>query len=183
MSGLLTIQGVSGSGPSYTLTVPSTAGMSSDDHVVTPRLSDTSRGGVYLVTSVPDTVTIIVSDELEPGGGTYGSPTTGTGAYWTPLSNGVSNIKPNGCPYWGDVTERDLQLLSGGWIEDEFTPSNGQVSFTLTRAPSDGFSRELFVNGVLADETGEYTISGETLTWLNTNFSLSTDDFLIARYK
>lgn len=115
-SGLLTINGVAGSGPAYTLTVTSSAGIASGDHVVAPLLSDTSRGGVYRVDTVPTGSTIAIIDDLVPGGGAYGAPFQGLGAYWTPTLASLSAAKPNGCPFWGDITERDLLIIDVGVV-------------------------------------------------------------------
>ena len=68
------------------------------------------------------------------------------------------------------------------WIEDEFTPTNGQVTFILTQAPSDVTSLSLLVNGVLSDDVDDYTVSGTNLTWLNNLFVLDTADKLLAKY-
>ena len=114
MSGLLAIQGVSGSTPNYSLTVVSSAGVVSGDHVVAPKLSGVTHGGIYRVTSVPDGATILVTDDLKPGGGIYGAPTLGRSGYWTPHTSGISTSKFNGTPFWGDVTERDLLILRSG---------------------------------------------------------------------
>ena len=77
--------------------------------------------------------------------------------------------------------------ISGGaaalWTEDEFAPGLGQVSFILTSAPADPDSFSLHVNGVVYDDTADYTVSGTTLTWLNTLFSLDGSDKLLARYQ
>jgi len=114
MPGLLVVQSVAGSTPDYTLTVQSSAGVVSGDHVVAPKLADSTHGAVYRVLSVPDGFTIVIKDDRLPGGGTYGPPTSGRSAYWTPTSGGMSTSKVNSTPYWGDVTERDLLLLEGG---------------------------------------------------------------------
>lgn len=85
-------------------------------------------------------------------------------------------------------TKKKVQIgnLPGGggnpWIENEFSPSNGQISFILSQAPADINSFTLLVNGVLADDGTDYTVSGTTLTWLNNLFVLDTGDKLLARY-
>jgi hypothetical protein len=114
MSDLLAIQSVGGAGPNYVLTVSNSAGVLVGDHVVAPRLAGASHGAIYRVMLVPDALTINIRDDLVPGGGAYGAPTSGRSAYWTPTSGGLSNSKYNGTPYWGDITERDLLLLEGG---------------------------------------------------------------------
>ena len=69
------------------------------------------------------------------------------------------------------------------WTEDEFTPTLGQVTFILSVAPTDLDSFSLHVNGIIYDDVADYTVSGTTLTWLNTPFSLETTDQLIAKYQ
>ena len=68
------------------------------------------------------------------------------------------------------------------WSEDEFIPTLGQVSFTLTTAPTDTASFELHVNGLAYDDVDDYILSGQTLTWLNALFALAPGDKLLARY-
>jgi hypothetical protein len=41
----------------------------------------------------------------------------------------------------------------------------------------------LHANGIEAVETDDYTLSGTTLTWLNTEFSFETDDGVVIQYK
>jgi len=69
------------------------------------------------------------------------------------------------------------------WIEDEFTPTPAQVTFFLSQAPLDINSLSVKINGVTADDTTDYTISGTTLTWLNNLFVLDSGDKLLAKYK
>jgi hypothetical protein len=132
---------------------------------------------------VPDGTHINIEDDLNPVGGTYGLPDDGLGGYWTPLANGVSNVKPWGCPYFGDVVERDFQLVGAGWNVDEYTPTAAQVTFILSQAPTDVASLQFITNGVEADEAGDYTVSGVTVTWLNTNYVMENTDLVHIRYK
>ena len=72
---------------------------------------------------------------------------------------------------------------SAAWTEDEFTPTLGQITFFLSIAPSDLNSFSLHVNGIAYDDGLDFTVSGTTLTWLNTPFSLDAADKLLARYQ
>ena len=85
----------------------------------------------------------------------------------------------------GSVTPVSFTDVAGNspWIEDEFTPALGQITFFLSAAVSDPDSFSLHVNGVVYDDTADYTVSGVTLTWLNTLFSLDGSDKLLARYQ
>lgn len=80
--------------------------------------------------------------------------------------------RPNNAPF-----------TAAPWVEKEFTPTLGQITFILTSTPTDLKSLTFSVNGVEADETGDYTISGVTITWLNTLFSMETTDLVVVRYK
>lgn len=71
---------------------------------------------------------------------------------------------------------------SANFIEDEFTPTLGQITFILSQAPTDLDSLAFLVNGVHYDDTVDFTVSGTTVTWLNTPFSLDTTDKVHARY-
>jgi hypothetical protein len=66
--------------------------------------------------------------------------------------------------------------------EDEYVATVGQVTFILSQTPTDPVSVTVAVNGVIYDDISDYTVSGTTLTWLNTLFSLDTGDKVIVRY-
>ena len=69
------------------------------------------------------------------------------------------------------------------WAEDEVVPTAAQVTFILSSAPSDPLSLTMRVNGVAYDLGIDYTISGVTVTWLNTLFVLQTTDKVHLRYQ
>lgn len=86
----------------------------------------------------------------------------------------------------GGVETLEITNTGGGgapWVEDEFVPTLGQVTFVLSSVPTDLNSISLHVNGIAYDDVTDYTVSGTTLTWLNTPFSLETTDKLLARYQ
>lgn len=68
------------------------------------------------------------------------------------------------------------------WREDEFTTTAGQVTFIISATPTDANSLSMYVNGVLYDDVAEFTISGTTITWLNTSFAMSVGDTVHVRY-
>jgi hypothetical protein len=72
---------------------------------------------------------------------------------------------------------------SATWLEDAYTPTLGQVTFILSQTPTEPISLSLHANGIEAVETVDYTLSGLTLTWLNTEFSFETDDGVVIQYK
>ena len=61
--------------------------------------------------------------------------------------------------------------------------SSGQVSFTLTQTPQDDLDVRLNVNGALYNLTTDYTVTGSSVTWLNTPFSMSVGDKVKAIYE
>lgn len=69
------------------------------------------------------------------------------------------------------------------WTQQEFTPTTGQVSFILSLAPTDVETVTLTVNGVVADEGTDYTISGVTITWLDAEFTMQMTDLMSVRYR
>lgn len=58
--------------------------------------------------------------------------------------------------------------------------SNGQTTFTLPATPKATSKVKLFINGMLQiiGAGKDYTVTGDTLTWLNRHFSLDTSDEL-----
>jgi hypothetical protein len=108
----------------------------------------------------------------------------------------VISIRESGGQDLGIAAIADGQLLSRSgttvvgsagaahpWTEDEFTPTNGQVTFILSQTPTDLSSLMVNVNGVTADEGTDYTVSGTTVTWLNNLYSMETTDFVVVRYR
>jgi len=88
--------------------------------------------------------------------------------------------------------EDELDLSGGGGgggtgsatIEEEsFTPSNGQTTFTLSKTYEAGGFVQFFVNGIKYDLIVDFTISGTTVTWLDTPFALATTDFVSIHYQ
>lgn len=69
------------------------------------------------------------------------------------------------------------------WVEDDFTPTLGQLTFILSVNPTDPISLSLHVNGIEAQETTDYTVSGTNLTWLDTDFSFVTSDRVVIQYR
>ncbi len=68
------------------------------------------------------------------------------------------------------------------WVEDEFTATAGQVTFVLSSTPLDVDSVSVIVNGVHYDDDADWTISGTTVTWLDTVFVMDAGDKVIIRY-
>jgi len=166
-SGLLTILSVGGTGPSYSLTVDSSSGVSTGDHIVAALESDPSHGGIYRVTDVPDGSTIDIEDDLKFGGGTYGDPDAGEAAYWTPtLTLGISTDKELNTPYWGDILERDFLIIensayAGGMTAETLTymDTTNKVIGPLAEEPTEITSLNInVINGIPQEYTKDYTV-------------------------
>lgn len=69
------------------------------------------------------------------------------------------------------------------WRQQEYTPTAGQVTFILTVVPTDSKTLTLTVNGVVADEGTDYTVSGVTITWLDVLYTMQTTDLVSVRYR
>lgn len=89
-----------------------------------------------------------------------------------------------GAPVGPNDAARLVDATAGGapWREDEFTATGGQITFIISWPATDANSIELYVNGVLYDDTADYTVSGTTVTWLNTPFSMDVGDKVLVRY-
>jgi hypothetical protein len=65
--------------------------------------------------------------------------------------------------------------------EEIFSASNGQTAFVLALASAGGVSF-FSVNGILYAEGTDYTVSGSSVTWLDTDFTLEAGDEIIIKY-
>lgn len=74
-------------------------------------------------------------------------------------------------------------ILEESWTEDEFTPTPAQITFAISSAPIDPASLFFIINGVIYDDTSDYTVSGQTVTWLNTLFLMESEDKVLIRYQ
>jgi hypothetical protein len=69
-------------------------------------------------------------------------------------------------------------------IRDTFSPTLGQTVFTLSETPSLGDSLIFaVVNGGVYHYTDSFTVSGTSLTWLDTPMSLGPPDDLVLYYQ
>ena len=76
----------------------------------------------------------------------------------------------------------DSSVIPEDWVEDEYIPTDNQISFLLTRAPSNPDSVFFIINGVTYDDLNDYTVSGQTITWTNSLFVISSDDKVVVKY-
>lgn len=68
------------------------------------------------------------------------------------------------------------------WDYQSFTPTAGQITFILHAAPTDVASVVFEVNGVDYHQGDSFTVSGQTVTWLEP-WAMETTDFVTARWK
>ena len=109
-NGTLVISAVSGSGP-YSVTVADAGSLANSDHFGAP----TSSGdGVWVVSALSGN-TFTATDSLDLDGGTYGAPTTGSGWFGTPTSEGVSPI-PKGAANWRSADIRNARVASSSQV-------------------------------------------------------------------
>lgn len=60
---------------------------------------------------------------------------------------------------------------------------DGQTEWTLNEPVNAPEKTELFVNGIKADYLGEFTVSGNVITWLDAHYIIETTDDLEVIYK
>ena len=70
----------------------------------------------------------------------------------------------------------------GGYTEvQNITPTNGQTIFTLDNSVPAGLQPIVSISGIIFEQGVDYTISGTTLTWIN-SVTLDTSDTLSVYY-
>lgn len=73
-------------------------------------------------------------------------------------------------------------LQPSQYTEEKFTPTLGQVTFLLANAPADDVTVDFLVNGNDYNQGVDFSVSGQTVTWLNVKFSMEADDEVLIRY-
>jgi len=66
--------------------------------------------------------------------------------------------------------------------QDEFTATEGQTEFILSRIPISGNSVTMIINGVSYDDIADFTVAARIVTWLDTLFTMSAGDKVHIRY-
>lgn len=65
---------------------------------------------------------------------------------------------------------------------EAITPINLQTVFPLAETPVDAATVRFSVNGVSYEPTTNFTVSGATVTWLDTPFTIQATDFVEVEY-
>jgi hypothetical protein len=87
---------------------------------------------------------------------------------------GVLSLPPIGNPTATSVAE---------FQQDSFTAIPAQVLFTLTTSFYPNGLSIIIVNGLVYTQGADYTISGTTLTWLNTPFTFVGGESVVVKYQ
>lgn len=115
-----------------------------------------------------------------------------TGAIWVSLADGGA-YTPATPANWSPVpatfaaamdqlAARIVALESSGVQVDEFIALAAQTLFLLSQTPSDPADMELHVNGILYEQTDEYSVVGTTVTWNNSAFVMTGGEEVEIRY-
>jgi hypothetical protein len=80
------------------------------------------------------------------------------------------------------LAARIVALESSGVQVDEFIALAAQTLFLLSQTPSDPADMELHVNGILYEQTDEYSVVGTTVTWNNSAFVMTGGEEVEIRY-
>jgi hypothetical protein len=104
------------------------------------------------------------------------------------VDDGNLVIKPDDVPVTSAGRWIRYTGISGGgggtlFAKQTFIPTIGQTLFTLASFPAPGGLSAVVVNGMTYEEGHDYTISGPSLTWLNTSALLDTSDRLVVTYQ
>ena len=84
-----------------------------------------------------------------------------------------------GCDGWVEISPCNF----GGYPEyEDFIPTNGQIIFTLTKAPTQPARTIFTVNGIDYDYGLHFNINGTQLTWTNPDIGLDSCDKILVRY-
>jgi hypothetical protein len=103
----------------------------------------------------------------------YGTDYTASGA--TVTYTGVSLISSDIVEFWY-ITSASSTV---GQIQENIAISiNGQTSITLGSTPVDPIAVKMYVNGNKQDYGTDYIVSGTTVTWISSDFSLQTTDIV-----
>jgi hypothetical protein len=93
-------------------------------------------------------------------------------------------------PQTGDLITTYYRMTGTGPaanFSDDETPGgsiNGtNLIFTLANAPNPALSLKLYKNGVLLQENGDFTLSGNTITFINSAVTPQSGDTLSAFYR
>lgn len=117
-----------------------------------------------------------------------------TGAIWVSISGGGGGAYAPSTPAnWSPVpatlaaaldqlASRIATLESSGTQVDEFIAIAAQTIFLLSQTPSNSTDMELHVNGILYEQTDEYSVVGTTVTWNNSAFVMSGGEEVEIRY-
>lgn len=106
------------------------------------------------------------------------------------LTNSSIAFVAGSIPKTGDILLAYYRITGTGSsfnFADAETPSgtiNGtNLLFTLVATPNPSASLKLFKNGVLLQPSGDYTLSGSTITFANTTTTPQAGDVLVANYR
>ena len=106
------------------------------------------------------------------------------------LSGAVVTFLTGSTPKVGDILQAFYRLPGTGTsavIVDSEIPTgtiNGtNLAFTLAFAPSPAVSLKLYKNGLLLSQSGDYTVSGSTITFASTATAPQIGDSLLASYR
>ena len=105
------------------------------------------------------------------------------------LSGSTVTFMTASVPQTGDLIQASYRTGTSGQsgFVDNQTPGgtiNGMnLAFTLTSTPTPVSSLRLYKNGILLMQNADYTISGATITFLNTSITPTYGDSLVSFYR
>lgn len=138
-----------------------------------------------------DANTLVWASGFGGGGGSLVGPAGGDldGTYPNPDVVAVHTVGAErltiGSITDGEFLRRNVNTIesasAGVWVEEVFIATPGQTVFTLLTAPLDIESFRFTINGVFYAEGVDFTVVGDTVTWLGA-FPLDAGDEVVAKY-
>ena len=84
---------------------------------------------------------------------------------------------------WCRENNGNIVDVVGEWVEDEFTATVGQTVFALSAQVDTKGDVSVIVNTLGYARGTHFTVSGSTMTWLNTPFAMDTGDTVVVKYR
>lgn len=95
----------------------------------------------------------------------------------------VATLKDLNAPNLGGGATPPTTVLAPDHQETEvFVATLNQTSFALSSTPVDVNDVSVVVNGAAQTPGADFSVSGTTLTWLDTNFQLDAGDQVVVSY-
>lgn len=123
---------------------------------------------------------ILITKEYADANYSGGSAPVSDTAYGAPWNGQTTTAPSQNATY--NVISGIVASATGSEQAEFFTAVGGETTWTLAHTPIAGYKRKLFISGVLQSEGVDYSVSGNTVTWLGINTPLTIGDKIAFYY-